>query len=109
MKVVGTGSPMMLTIRLKTSEIRLWQDELEERRAAVVNALAGGQRPATQDRVDHDTEHGHDELFLLSRLLEDLKRPGRPGQPREIVGPTWLLDQVIAELPAKRSSNCTRR
>jgi hypothetical protein len=96
MKVVGTGSPTMLTIRLKTCEIPVLRDELEERRAVAIEAASDAQRGATvRDATISGDEGDGEELLLISRLLDDLRTRVQDDQPLEIVGPTWLLDQVI--------------
>ena len=98
MKVVGTGSPTMLTIRLKTSEIPVLRDELEERRAVAIEAVAGVHGGATvrgATIADSRDGQGTEELLLISKLLDDLRVRVHEDQPLEIVGPTWLLDPVI--------------
>lgn len=98
MKVVGTGSPTMLTIRLKTCEIPVFRDELEERRAVAIEAMAHAHERATgrgATIADSGEERATDELVLISRLLDDLRPRVHADQPLELVGPTWLLEEVI--------------
>jgi hypothetical protein len=88
----------MLTIRLKTSEIPVLRDELEERRAVAIEAVADAHGRATlcgATIVDSGDGRGSDELLLISKLLDDLRARVHDDQPLEIVGPTWLLDAVI--------------
>jgi hypothetical protein len=96
MKVIGTGAPRMLTVRFKSCEVNVLRDELHHRRAVITEAAAhahaNGRSPGAGDR---DVEDRHDELFLITRLLDDLRAPTPPDQPRQIVGPTWLLGPVI--------------
>jgi hypothetical protein len=97
-KVVGTGAPWMLTIRVKSCEVKVLRDELEERRAVAVEAAANAQATQRRPAPGANTavvEPHHDELFVISRLLDDLRRHVPRDQPRELVGPTWLLDPVI--------------
>lgn len=98
MKVVGSGSPSMLTVRAKSSEVRLLRDILCDRRAEVVIAATGAlaQRGREgEDLDDREVEDRHEELFWIARLLDGLRKPVPPGQPHELVGPTWLLDPII--------------
>jgi hypothetical protein len=98
MKVVGTGAPRMLTVRLKSCEVKVLRDELHHRRAAITEAAAGAHAHSTSPGAgagDREVEDRHDELFLISRVLDDLRAPTPPDQPRQIVGPTWLLAPVI--------------
>lgn len=88
----------MLTVRLKPCEIAVVCDELQHRRAVVVEAAAAaqvGDGTGSEGESGRDLETCHDELFLFTRVLDDLRTPTAPGQPREIVGPTWLLGPVI--------------
>jgi hypothetical protein len=98
MKVVGTGAPRMLTIRLKPCEVGVFRDELHHRRAAVTEAAAAAHSRSVAPTTlagDRDVEDHHDELFLIMTLLDELRTPVPPGQPRELVGPTWLLGPII--------------
>ena len=98
MKVVGSGSPAMLTIRVKRSEVALLEDVLCEHRAEVTAdaAAAHAANQNTEHRVtDRDVEDPHDELFLITKLLDALRQHVPPDQPRELVAPTWLLDPII--------------
>ena len=91
MKLVGTGSPAMLTLRAKTCEVSILREVLRRRRGELV-AAAGAARPH-----DEDAERAHDEMFLVAKLLDALARPVAPDQPREILGPTWVLDPLIRD------------
>lgn len=98
MKVVGTGAPRMLTVRFKSCEVGVLRDELHHRRAAMTEAAAQAHANSTALSAgagDRDVEDRHDELFLISRLLDDLRAHAPHDQPRQIVGPTWLLAPVI--------------
>ncbi len=103
MKVVGTGAPRMLTIRFERCELDVLRDELEQRRGVIVEAIAHAQGKATSapralpggERPERELEHRRDELLLVSQLLDELRRPAPREEPREVVGPTWLLADVI--------------
>jgi hypothetical protein len=97
-KVVGTGAPRMLTVRFKSCEVEVLRDEVYHHRAVATEAAAHAHANSTAPGAgagDRDVEDRHDELYLLTRILDDLRAPVPPGQPREIVGPTWLLGPVI--------------
>jgi hypothetical protein len=102
-KVVGTGAPRMLTIRFEPCELEVLRDELEQRRGMIVEAAAHAQeqarkaRPALPgaERPEQELERRHDELLLISQLLDDLRRPAPRDEPRDVTGPTWLLGDVI--------------
>jgi len=88
----------MLTLRLKQREVDVLRDELHHRRAAITEAAAAAHAASTVPEAgagDPDVERRHDELLLISRLLDELHTPAPLGQSREIVGPTWLLAPVI--------------
>jgi hypothetical protein len=95
-KVLGTGSPMMLTLRVRSCEVAVLRDVLCARRAEAV-ASAALQAPEVAATCDVDRERPHDEMFAISKALDDLRRHTPPEQPRVIVGPTWLLDSVIRD------------
>lgn len=98
MKVVGTGAPRMLTVRFKSCEISALRDELHHRRAVITEAAAEAHEKSDAPGAgagDPDVEDRHDELFLITRILDELRAPVPRDQPRQIVGPTWLLGPVI--------------
>ncbi len=104
MKVVGSGSPSMLTVRAKPSEVKLLRDLICDRRADVVSAITGAHAKSRREDEDLDgreVEQRHDELFLITRLLEGLRKPVSPDQPRELAAPTWLLDPIIRNAAAE--------
>jgi hypothetical protein len=96
MKVIGTGAPRMLTVRLRSCELAVLRDELLHRRAAITEAAAHaqatGDAPGAGDRA---IEGRYDELLLISRLLDELHAYAPRARSRQIVGPTWLLGPVI--------------
>jgi hypothetical protein len=103
MKVVGTGAPRMLTIGFEPCELEVLRDELEERRGVIVEAAAHAQEQAREarpalpgaERPEQEVQRRHDELLVISQLLDDLRRPAPRDEPREVIGPTWLLGDVI--------------
>jgi hypothetical protein len=99
-KVVGTGAPRMLTILFEPCELDLLRSELEERRGVVIEAIARVQepsRPALPGELgqEHELQHRHDQVLSISELLDGLQQPAPRDQPREVVGPTWLLGDVV--------------
>ena len=97
-KVIGTGAPRMLTVRFRRCEIDVLLDELHHHRAVVTEAAADALTRSTAPRAgagDPAVEDRHDELFLITRLIDDLRAPAPDDRPREIVAPTWILGPVI--------------
>jgi hypothetical protein len=97
-KVIGTGAPRMLTIHLKPCEIDVLRDELHHRRAVITEAAAAAHARSAAPEAgagDPEVEDRHDELLLISRLLDQLRSPAPRDHAREIVGPTWVLAPVI--------------
>ena len=95
-KVIGTGAPRMLTVRFRRCEIAVLLDELHHHRAVVTDAAAHAQANSGGSgagAVDREVEERHDELFLITRLVDDLRAPCDGAQ--EIVAPTWILGPVI--------------
>ncbi|MGH2499796.1 MAG: hypothetical protein ACRDF0_06890 [Candidatus Limnocylindria bacterium] len=88
----------MLTVRFKSCEVEVLRDELYHHRAVATEAAAHAHAGSTAPRAgagDRAVEDRYDELYLLTRILDDLRAPVPPGQPREVLGPTWLLGPVI--------------
>lgn len=84
MKVVGTGAPRTLELRLKSCEIAVWRDVLREAHAKELGADGDG---ASADPGDT--------LARLSRLMREAYAPWRTDQPVQIVGPTSLLSPLV--------------
>src|SRR4051794_27927839 len=97
MKVLGSGSPLMLTVRVKSGGVGVLRDVLCRRRSDAVAAAGMERESRSVGEEDRDVEARHDEMFVIAKVLDDLRRPGAPDQPRELVGPTWLLDPVIRD------------
>jgi hypothetical protein len=93
MKVVGTGSPRMLTVRFDQCELPLLRDEVAERQRSLVSTLAEMTTPHMAG--DDDGERLKDKLVLLTRLEDDLRGPVEPDQPYEVTGLTELMADVI--------------
>jgi hypothetical protein len=98
MKVIGTGAPRMLTVRFRRCEIHVLRDELHHQRAVITEAAAHAHEKSTAPGAgagDPEVEHQHDELFLITRVLDDLRVPAPDDRVREIIAPTWVLGPVI--------------
>jgi hypothetical protein len=97
-KVIGTGAPRMLTVRFRPCEVAVLLDELHHQRAVITQAAAHVHATSTAPSAgagDEDVEHHHDELFLITRLLDDLHARAPGARRREVVAPTWVLGPVI--------------
>jgi hypothetical protein len=97
MKVVGTGSPAALTLRLREREVHGLSDELEERRRVADEAMdtaLGQGRGLTSMRDDGPTPT---EIVLAILAMQDtIARTTPNAQGRYVVtGPTWLLAPAI--------------
>jgi hypothetical protein len=97
-KVIGTGAPRMLTVRFRPCEVAVVLDELHHRRTVVTEAAANAHAVSTAQDAgagDQSVEDHHDELLLISGLLDDLHAPAPRDQPREVVAATRILSPVI--------------
>lgn len=97
MKVVGTGSPLALTLRLREREIKGLSEELEQRRRvaddAVETALDGGRDLASV----RDGGRTPAEIGVAAVAMQDvIARASANAEGRYVVtGPTWLLAPAI--------------
>jgi hypothetical protein len=97
-KVVGTGAPRMLTVRFRPCEVGVVLDELHHQRSVVTEAAAHAHDHSSARGAgagDPEVEDHHDELFLIARLLDDLRASAPPDRLREVMAPTSLLGTVI--------------
>ena len=69
MKVVGTGSPRMLTVRFKRCELPLLRDEVQERQRSLLSMLAEQHASTAVGARERDDERFKDDLVTLTRLL----------------------------------------
>jgi hypothetical protein len=97
MKVVGTGSPVALTLRLSEREIKHLSDELEHRHRVAGDAL---QTAIDQGRgftaVRDDGRPPADVMLGIVAMLEVIAQTIPNAQGRYVItGPTWLLGQAI--------------
>jgi hypothetical protein len=89
MKVVGTGAPRTLTVRVQTCEIGLWREALRRRLTAATDRGEAA-------RAAEDVESmRRDEAGAIARLLERAHAPVPSGQPWVLSGPSLLLADVI--------------
>jgi hypothetical protein len=98
MKVIGTGAPRMLTVRFRPCEVGVVLDELHHQRAVVTEATAHAHEQSDAPRAgvgDPVVEDHHDELFLMTRLLDDLRAPTPVDRLHEVTAPTSVLGLVI--------------
>jgi hypothetical protein len=98
MKVIGTGAPRMLTVRFRPCELGVVLDELHHQRAVVTEAAAHAHEHSDAPGAgagDREVEDHHDELFLITRLLDDLRAPTPADRLREVMAPTSVLGPVI--------------
>ena len=80
MKVVGTGAPSTLHVRLKHCELGIWRDELRRRHSA---ALRTG------------TDAVQAEMSVLARLVDQARKPAPADQPYDVAGPSRVLAPLI--------------
>jgi hypothetical protein len=78
-KVIGTGSPTKLVIRLAPAEQAAFAQELVARRDAAARAMA------------------IDELAAVQRVLDQIDAPDAPRERLTISGPTPLLHDIVRE------------
>ncbi len=88
---------MMLVVRVKSCEVGVWRDVLCRRRAEAVAAAGTTPAKSADAGLGIVAEGPHDEIFVIARVLDALCRALPEGQPRELSGPTWLLDPVIRD------------
>jgi integrase len=86
-KVSGSGSPIVLTIRVKPSDVRLLREKLEDRRAVAIEGIARAQtiagRPVDEREHDeHDLRHSAASLWLheARTIIEVATWMGHSGQ-----------------------------
>jgi hypothetical protein len=89
MKVVGTGAPRILTVRVQACEIWLWREALRRRLVAATD------RSEVASALDDDEPAHPDEAATIARLLERAHTPVPSGQPWVLSGPSVLLADVI--------------
>lgn len=95
MKVIGTGAPAALTLRLSAGQRDALCDELHHRRAIAIETLShrsSGDGAAAVLGGVHEEQH--ERLLAIGAMLDQLE--GRTlGDSVEVVGPTWLLGPSI--------------
>jgi hypothetical protein len=109
MKIVGTGAPMVLTMRYTSCELELLVEQLMERPARVVGSSRGQAAEGRPHRLDDVS----DDLEETARALDQLSQVDRT-EPRafEVTGPSWFWASVIrrsAGEAAARFADAMRR
>jgi hypothetical protein len=97
MKVVGTGSPVALTLRLREREITGLSEELDHRRRVADEAMeAARERGRDLSAVRDDGRTPGEVAGAIVVMQEVIARAVPNAQERLVVtGPTWLLAPAI--------------
>ncbi|WP_324908457.1 hypothetical protein [Baekduia sp.] len=97
MKVVGTGAPVALTLRLRERELRGLSDELEHRRRVVDEAMETAIDQGRGFVSERDDGRTSAEIVLAIVAMQDLITRAVPNAESRFVitGPTWLLGPAI--------------
>jgi hypothetical protein len=95
MKVIGTGAPAFLTLRVDASEMPIMNAELQSLRATILDAITTAESaPASQSGRELIAQRRM-ELEEVSRLIGQLE-VARGGETQtELQGPTSTLSHVI--------------
>jgi hypothetical protein len=91
MKVIGTGNPIALTLRLREHEVDGLREELRQRELVAEDALANGDQFG---RVDRKTPIEVREAAVAMRNQLDVAEANEQGRV-VVTGPTWLLGPSI--------------
>jgi hypothetical protein len=105
MKIVGTGAPIVLTMRFEPCELELLIEQLVERPARVMSSSgsqAAGHRPYLRDARLDDISN---DLEETARALDQLSEVDR-GEPRafEVTGPSSFWTSVIRRAAGEAST-----
>jgi hypothetical protein len=96
MKVIGTGSPEMLTLRLREREVVGLREDLGHRASVADDAEATLQERGFGARIGEDGRTAAETLAAVAALLDRLATAQPNEQGRVVVsGPTWLLGPAI--------------
>jgi hypothetical protein len=91
MKVVGSGNPAALTLRLREREVDGLRDEMRHREAGAEDALSNG---LDLGRVDRKTPIEVREAAVAMQRHLDAASVNEQGRV-VVTGPTWLLGPSI--------------
>lgn len=97
MKVVGTGSPVMLTLRLRERETKGLSDELDHRRRVADEAMETALERGRDLSAVRDDGRTPVEVAQAIVVMQDLIARATPNAQERVVvtGPTWLLGPAI--------------
>ena len=116
MKVVGTGAPVVLTVRFERCELDVLRDELHHVRAGVTESAAVAHQRATDPGAGAGSaavESNHQRLVELSALLDQVELlDPEEEEPLEVAGPSAFFASVIrgaATEAAERYADAMRR
>jgi hypothetical protein len=93
MKVVGTGNPAMLTLRLREREVTGLKEELGHQAAVADDA----ERERPDEPMAATGRRPSEILPVILKLLDELATTAEPNEQGRVVvvGPTWLLGPAI--------------
>jgi hypothetical protein len=96
MKVIGTGNPEMLTLRLRERELAGLKEDLGHRASVADDAEATLQEHGFGAPIGDDGRTSAEILAAITGLLDRLATAQPNEQGRVVVsGPTWLLGPAI--------------
>jgi hypothetical protein len=96
MKVIGTGNPEMLTLRLRERELAGLKEDLGHRASVADDAEATLQERGFDAPIGDDGRTSAEVLAAIAGLLDRLATAQPNEQGRVVVsGPTWLLGPAI--------------
>jgi hypothetical protein len=96
MKVIGTGNPEMLTLRLREREVAGLKEDLGHRASVADDAETTLQERGFGAPIGDDTRSSAEMLAAITALLDRLTAALPNEQGRVVVsGPTWLLGPAI--------------
>ena len=96
MKVIGTGNPEMLTLRLRERELAGLKEDLGHRASVADDAEVTVKKRGFDAPIGSDGRTSAEILAAVTALLDRLATAQPNEQGRVVVsGPTWLLGPAI--------------